>query len=161
MRHQQSNASFFFLFLLIDFFCLKSSFADFGVGWRNLGDRGDGSVESLSVPTAAAAANANANINEILVARAQLDTIETQMAVEAQLQRISVPISLVLLTMLTYLIAGSVLFSLWENWTFLDSFYFCYISLTTIVCLELLFFGFNLAASLIFNSHTFVLGLRG
>lgn len=57
---------------------------------------------------------------------------EVKESVEAQLQRISVPLSLVLLTMLAYLVAGSILFCLWENWTFLDSFYFCYISLTTI-----------------------------
>jgi hypothetical protein len=48
------------------------------------------------------------------------------------LQRISVPLSLVILTFLAYLVAGSILFCLWENWTFLDSIYFCYISLTTI-----------------------------
>ena len=44
----------------------------------------------------------------------------------------SVPLSLVLLTMLAYLIAGSILFCLWEKWTFLDGFYFVFISLTTI-----------------------------
>lgn len=53
-------------------------------------------------------------------------------SVEAQLQRISVPLSLVFLTMFAYLVTGSILFCLWEEWTFLDSFYFCYISLTTI-----------------------------
>ena len=34
--------------------------------------------------------------------------------------------------MLAYLVTGSILFCLWEEWTFLDSFYFCYVSLTTI-----------------------------
>ncbi|KAI1708838.1 ion channel domain-containing protein [Ditylenchus destructor] len=72
------------------------------------------------------------NTTRQLEARAQLDQLEVKESVEAQLQRISVPLSLVLLTMLAYLVAGSILFCLWEGWTFLDSFYFCYISLTTI-----------------------------
>lgn len=71
-------------------------------------------------------------VHELLAARAHLDQLEVKESVEAQLQRISVPLSLVLLTMLAYLVAGSILFCLWEGWTFLDSFYFCYISLTTI-----------------------------
>lgn len=73
-----------------------------------------------------------ADVHELLAVRAHLDQLEVKESVEAQLQRISVPLSLVLLTMLAYLVAGAVIFCLWENWTFLDSFYFCYISLTTI-----------------------------
>ncbi|KAK0419923.1 hypothetical protein QR680_014405 [Steinernema hermaphroditum] len=72
------------------------------------------------------------DVQDLLTARAQLDQLEVKESVEAQLQRISVPLSLVLLTMFAYLVAGSILFCLWEEWTFLDSFYFCYISLTTI-----------------------------
>ncbi|VDN55166.1 unnamed protein product [Dracunculus medinensis] len=72
------------------------------------------------------------DMHEFLTARAQLDQIEVKESVEAQLQRISVPLSLVFLTMFAYLVTGSILFCLWEEWTFLDSFYFCYISLTTI-----------------------------
>uniref|UniRef100_A0A0K0EYV5 Potassium channel subfamily K member 18 (inferred by orthology to a human protein) n=1 Tax=Strongyloides venezuelensis TaxID=75913 RepID=A0A0K0EYV5_STRVS len=72
------------------------------------------------------------DVREMLVARAHLDQLEVKESVEAQLQRISVPLFLVLLTMLAYLIAGAILFCLWEGWTFLDAFYFAYISLTTI-----------------------------
>ncbi|KAI6177360.1 Potassium channel subfamily K member 18 [Aphelenchoides bicaudatus] len=90
--------------------------------------RDDCSLESLGITPAA---NVN-DVHDLLAARAQLDQLEVKESVEAQLQRISVPLSLVLLTMLAYLIAGSILFCLWEGWTFLDSFYFCYISLTTI-----------------------------
>uniref|UniRef100_A0A8R1Y4L1 Potassium channel domain-containing protein n=1 Tax=Onchocerca volvulus TaxID=6282 RepID=A0A8R1Y4L1_ONCVO len=72
------------------------------------------------------------NMQNMLTARAQIEQLEVKESVEAQLQRISVPLSLVFFTMFAYLVAGSVLFCLWEGWTFLDSFYFCYISLTTI-----------------------------
>uniref|UniRef100_A0A914S8R6 Potassium channel domain-containing protein n=1 Tax=Parascaris equorum TaxID=6256 RepID=A0A914S8R6_PAREQ len=71
-------------------------------------------------------------IIDLLTARAQLDQLEVKESVEAQLQRISVPLSLVFFTMFAYLVAGSIIFCVWEGWTFLDSFYFCYISLTTI-----------------------------
>ncbi|VDK80363.1 unnamed protein product [Litomosoides sigmodontis] len=74
----------------------------------------------------------SSNVRDLLTARAQIEQLEVRESVEAQLQRISVPLSLVFLTMFAYLVAGSVLFCLWEGWTFLDSFYFCYISLTTI-----------------------------
>uniref|UniRef100_A0A1I8EG89 Potassium channel domain-containing protein n=1 Tax=Wuchereria bancrofti TaxID=6293 RepID=A0A1I8EG89_WUCBA len=74
----------------------------------------------------------SSNVQDLLTARAQIEQLEVKESVEAQLQRISVPLSLVFFTMFAYLVAGSVLFCLWEGWTFLDSFYFCYISLTTI-----------------------------
>ncbi|KAM3723663.1 TWiK family of potassium channels protein [Dirofilaria immitis] len=73
-----------------------------------------------------------ADMQDLLTARTQIEQLEVKESVEAQLQRISVPLSLVFFTMFAYLVAGSVLFCLWEGWTFLDSFYFCYISLTTI-----------------------------
>lgn len=77
-------------------------------------------------------ANVAGDFEDLLSAQAQLEQLEVKETVEAQLQRVTVPLSLVLLTMLGYLIAGSILFTIWEGWTFLDSFYFCYISLTTI-----------------------------
>ncbi|KAI6208785.1 Potassium channel subfamily K member 18 [Aphelenchoides besseyi] len=98
-----------------------------GAGWRNFGVRDDCSLESLGF-----APTNTSDIHELLAARAHLDQLEVKESVEAQLQRISVPLSLVLLTMLAYLVAGAILFCLWEQWSFLDSFYFCYISLTTI-----------------------------
>lgn len=72
------------------------------------------------------------DFHELLAVKTHLDQLEVKESVEAHLQRISVPLSLVLLTMLAYLVAGAIIFCFWENWTFLDSFYFCYISLTTI-----------------------------
>nr|CAD2177859.1 unnamed protein product [Meloidogyne enterolobii] len=100
--------------------------------------RDDCSLESIGGPPTSGPPNGNAvhlaavDVNELLAARAHLDQLEIKENVEAQLQRISVPLSLVLLTMLAYLVTGSILFCLWEEWTFLDSFYFCYVSLTTI-----------------------------
>lgn len=98
-----------------------------GSGRFGGGIRDDCSLESLGGTAAVAS-----DVHELLAARVHLDQLEVKESVEAQLQRISVPLSLVLLTMLAYLVAGSILFCLWEGWTFLDSFYFCYISLTTI-----------------------------
>lgn len=43
-----------------------------------------------------------------------------------------VPIWLCVFLVISYIIAGAFLFSSWEKWSFLDSAYFCFITLTTI-----------------------------
>lgn len=43
-----------------------------------------------------------------------------------------VPIWLCVFLVISYILAGAFLFSKWERWTFLDSAYFCFITLTTI-----------------------------
>ena len=43
-----------------------------------------------------------------------------------------VPILLSIILVVTYIIGGAFLFQMWEGWTFLDSSYFCFITLTTI-----------------------------
>ncbi len=78
------------------------------------------------------ASGGGGDFEDLLCAQAQLEQLEVKETVEAQLQRINVPLSLVLLTMFCYLIAGAILFCIWEGWTFLESFYFVYVSLTTI-----------------------------
>lgn len=43
-----------------------------------------------------------------------------------------VPISLVLIFVVFYIMVGAIVFSMWEEWTFLESAYFCFITLSTI-----------------------------
>lgn len=43
-----------------------------------------------------------------------------------------VPIWLCILLVVSYIIGGAFLFSNWEDWKFLDSAYFCFVTLTTI-----------------------------
>lgn len=47
-------------------------------------------------------------------------------------QQTSVPIILVFLVLSAYLCLGAFVFSAWENWSFLDATYFCFITLSTI-----------------------------
>ena len=48
------------------------------------------------------------------------------------LSEVTVPISLCLTVMVSYICGGAVLFGEWEGWGFLDGSYFCFITLTTI-----------------------------
>ncbi len=48
------------------------------------------------------------------------------------LSQITVPISLCLCVMVSYICGGAVLFGEWEGWSFLDGAYFCFITLSTI-----------------------------
>ncbi|XP_037568716.1 TWiK family of potassium channels protein 7 [Dermacentor silvarum] len=43
-----------------------------------------------------------------------------------------VPVSLVLLFLLAYMTLGALMFSLWEGWSFLEAFYFVFVSMSTI-----------------------------
>jgi hypothetical protein len=43
-----------------------------------------------------------------------------------------VPIWLCVFLVIGYIVGGAYLFKKWENWTYLDSAYFCFITLTTI-----------------------------
>lgn len=43
-----------------------------------------------------------------------------------------VPIWLCVFLVVSYILGGAVLFNEWESWIFLDSAYFCFITLTTI-----------------------------
>ncbi len=49
-----------------------------------------------------------------------------------KLSHTTVPVSLSLLVMVSYIILGAFLFAAWEQWTVLDGFYFCFITLSTI-----------------------------
>ncbi|XP_045517536.1 uncharacterized protein LOC123709950 [Pieris brassicae] len=43
-----------------------------------------------------------------------------------------IPVSIVLFLLLGYIFIGAAIFSTWENWSFLDAAYFCFIALATI-----------------------------
>lgn len=51
-----------------------------------------------------------------------------------------VPIWLCVFLVISYILGGAYLFSRWEDWSFLDSAYFCFITLTTIGKIKLIFF---------------------
>src|SRR6218665_1669920 len=46
--------------------------------------------------------------------------------------KVRVPITLCFIIMSSYICGGGLLFSLWENWKFLDGAYFCFVTLSTI-----------------------------
>jgi len=46
--------------------------------------------------------------------------------------QVAVPITLSLTVMISYICGGAILFGEWEGWNFLDGFYFCFITLSTI-----------------------------
>ncbi|XP_041979486.1 uncharacterized protein LOC121733336, partial [Aricia agestis] len=48
------------------------------------------------------------------------------------LEHCHIPAGIVLFLLLGYICAGAVIFSIWENWSFLDATYFCFIALATI-----------------------------
>lgn len=43
-----------------------------------------------------------------------------------------VPITIVLFILVSYISIGTVIFSLWENWSIIDGAYFCFVTLSTI-----------------------------
>ncbi|CAL1546677.1 unnamed protein product, partial [Lymnaea stagnalis] len=49
-----------------------------------------------------------------------------------QTSEVRVPIAVSTLTMIIYILAGAAVFAKWENWSFLDGSYFCFITLSTI-----------------------------
>lgn len=47
-------------------------------------------------------------------------------------QTVTVPITVSVMVMVSYILFGSFLFSKWEQWEMLDGSYFCFISLSSI-----------------------------
>ncbi len=47
-------------------------------------------------------------------------------------EEMSVPLLVTVFVIPLYLVLGAILFSIWEQWSFLNSFYFCFITITTI-----------------------------
>ncbi|CAM1320978.1 KCNK18 (predicted) [Pycnogonum litorale] len=69
-------------------------------------------------------------IDDDLESRLELD--QDEMKDLEMKPRESVPITLCLVILVTYISAGAALFSLWEGWDYLDGSYFCFVTLSTI-----------------------------
>lgn len=48
------------------------------------------------------------------------------------LEHCQIPVGIVLFLLLAYICTGAIIFSVWENWSFLDSIYFCFVAVATI-----------------------------
>ena len=70
---------------------------------------------------------------------------------EADIAMLSIPLWLALLLLLIYLLIGAACFTAMQQWTFLDGFYYCFISLSTIGFGDLVFLPQNVHAGLIFS----------
>lgn len=49
-----------------------------------------------------------------------------------QSNALQVPIILILIILISYITIGTVIFSIWENWSMIDGAYFCFVTLSTI-----------------------------
>ena len=58
--------------------------------------------------------------------------LKVQQTGSGSLDNVTVPISLCLAVMVSYICGGALLFGQWEGWGFLDGSYFCFITLSTI-----------------------------
>lgn len=47
-------------------------------------------------------------------------------------QQTTIPLTSCVLLLLSYILTGGAIFSVWEDWAFLDGAYFCFVSLMTI-----------------------------
>lgn len=60
-------------------------------------------------------------------------TPQTPMPSEIEIDdEFNLPISLALFLLISYILCGAAMYSMWETWTFFESFYFVFISMSTI-----------------------------
>jgi hypothetical protein len=84
--------------------------------------------------------NINNNNNETLLSSSAsasasfIDIIDDSKLIKHKIdyKKITVPISMTLFLLSSYIILGAWLFSVWEGWSYLDGAYFCFITLSTI-----------------------------
>ncbi|CAF0734154.1 unnamed protein product [Didymodactylos carnosus] len=60
------------------------------------------------------------------------NVVEIVDSLSVDYRKVTIPISITLSLLSSYLILGALLFSKWENWEFLDGAYFCFVTLATI-----------------------------
>ena len=75
--------------------------------------------------------------NQLYSTKLNADVIDSELGDDAQdfyeeEEQMSVPLLVTVFVIPLYLTLGALLFRSWENWSFLNSFYFCFITLTTI-----------------------------
>lgn len=58
--------------------------------------------------------------------------IETAHSIDEMQYETQVPIIFIVLILTSYICIGTVIFSIWENWTFIDGAYFCFVTISTI-----------------------------
>ncbi|XP_054715038.1 TWiK family of potassium channels protein 9-like [Uloborus diversus] len=51
---------------------------------------------------------------------------------EEETDEFNLPVSLAVILLITYMMLGAFIFTLWEDWTFFESFYFVFVSMSTI-----------------------------
>jgi hypothetical protein len=87
------------------------------------------SVELPSSNASAANAHVTANTTETSSSANVMEFVDN---FHIDYRKTTIPISVTLSLLSSYLILGAVLFSEWENWKFLDGAYFCFVTLATI-----------------------------
>ena len=119
-----------------------------------------GDAGSLVKPTALSLINtmvgvAGAGGEELPVLQKQKSVIASA---NVQVPQERVPALPVLIFAVSYITLGAVLFSAWEQWTFLEGFYFSFITLTTIG--KTMFGWLELSAFWLFDVYILILILK-
>ena len=88
-------------------------------------------LQSVEIPTNITSSNSTiaSNARE---SQPSPNVVEFVDNFDVDYRKTTIPISVTLSLLTSYLILGAVLFSEWENWKFLDGAYFCFVTLATI-----------------------------
>lgn len=90
-------------------------------------------IESAQAAAAAAAAAANTPNSGYLAPPSLSETPVTPIPPEIEIDdEFNLPISLAFIILLAYIFCGAAVYSTWENWSFFESCYFVFISMSTI-----------------------------
>ncbi|CAF5011098.1 unnamed protein product, partial [Rotaria sp. Silwood1] len=87
---------------------------------------------SSSITTTLASNNSPEVSSNNIEAKPSTNVVEFVDNFTIDYRKTTIPISITLSLLSSYLILGAVLFSEWENWKFLDGAYFCFVTLATI-----------------------------